>query len=452
MRTTTAILALVVLGALVAAPSHARADDGEVDAARRLRRTPVVGAVERAAPSVVAIGTTQLVRVPRFWEWDFVVQERPGALGSGVIVHPDGYVITNAHVINQAAKIAVKLTGLGDETEIPAALVAVDLAHDLALLKLEREGPYPAAAFGRSDDLMVGETAIAMGNPFGLGRTVTVGVVSAIDRDIKIRDQVFEGLIQTDAAVNHGNSGGALMNIAGEWIGVNSAIYSLSGGSDGISFAIPISTVRSFLASALRPLRIVGRWLGVEFGEKPDGTVVVETVYRVGPAAEAGLASGAVVVGDDGEPLRDIVELTYAVLDAAKGAGYALRIVDGAGGAPRTVNVAFAELPTRKLSWESLGILCVEITPAITEQTGYREDSGVLVQAVRENGPAARLGLRKADLLVGLGDYPLRTQDDLLVLLEKMNPGDPVDVHLVRPERSRFGVRLERWKARLVAD
>jgi serine protease Do len=448
VRKSTAILALTALITLITSPATARAEDESPE--RRLRRTPIVVAVEKAAPSVVSIGTTRLVRVPRFWEWDFVVKERPGALGSGVIVHPSGYVITNAHVINQAAQIAVKLTGMGEETEIPASLVAVDLEHDLALLQMTKEGPYPAAAFGSSDDLMVGETAIAMGNPFGLGRTVTVGVISALDRDIHVRDQVFDGLIQTDAAVNQGNSGGALLNLDGEWIGVNSAIYSLSGGSDGISFAIPVRTVRTFLAQALRPRRIVGKWLGVEFAEREDGTVVISTVYPVGPAADAGLEPTTVVLGRDSRPHRDIVKLTYEVLAAAEKGSYALQVA--AGERSRRVDIAFAEPPTRELSWARLGVTCMEVTPAITEKTGHREGSGVLVKTVREGSPAARLGLRESDLLVAFGDHPLRSQDDLLVLLERMNTGDPVDVHLVRPERTRFGIRLERWKARLVAD
>lgn len=439
---------LILIAAAAGVPCVARAGDG--DSGRQRRRTPVVEAVEKAAPAVVSVGTTRLVRVPRFWEWDFVVQERPGALGSGVIVHPAGYVVTNAHVINQAAQISVKLTGLGEEREIPASLVAVDLQHDLALLQLQEGDPYPSAAFGSSEDLMVGETAIAMGNPFGLGRTVTVGVISALNRDIKVRDQVFEGLIQTDAAVNQGNSGGALLNIAGEWIGVNSAIYSLSGGSDGISFAIPIRTVRSFLVEALRPRRIVGKWLGVEFAEREDGVVVISTVYPVGPAADADLQPGSLVLDAAGKPHRDIVRLTYDVLAAADHGTHVLQLQQD--GETRRVEIPFAALPTDRLAWERLGLRCVEVTPEVTEKTGYREGSGVLVSEVRDGGPAARLGLREADLLVGLGDNALRTQDDLLVLMERLEPGDQVDVHLVRPERSRFGVRLERWKARLVAD
>jgi serine protease Do len=315
MQPTRRLVISTLLGVTLAAlgAAHvAHADPGDQDEARgrAARRTPVVEAVERAAPSVVSIGTTRLVRSGRWWDWDFLQQrEVPGALGSGVIVHPRGYVVTNAHVIHQAEQIAVKLTGRGDKKEIPAELVAFDIDNDLALLKLEPAGgPYPAARFGRADDLMVGETIIAMGSPFGLGRTVTTGVVSALERDISIRDQVFENLIQTDAAVNQGNSGGALLNILGEWIGVNSAIYSLSGGSDGISFAIPIETVRTFLVSALRPRRQSANWIGVELREREGGGVEIGTVYAVGPGAKAGLRAGSRIISVGGRPADDPVE------------------------------------------------------------------------------------------------------------------------------------------------
>jgi len=440
-----AALALVLLST-----SGTRAgDDDRPDPA--LRRTPVVNAVERASPSVVSIGTTEFVRVPRFWEWDVVVRERQGALGSGVIVHPRGYVVTNAHVINKAAKIAVKLTGLGKEEELPTTLIAVDLGHDLALLRIDAEGPYPIAKLGRSDDLMVGETAIAMGNPFGLGRTVTVGVISALNRELRIEDQLFEGLIQTDAAVNQGNSGGALLNILGEWVGVNSAIYSLSGGSDGISFAIPIETVRAFLVEAMRPRRVVRRWLGMEFDESENGDVVVGTVYRVGPAAEAGVKEGSTVLDAEGRPWRDLLALTYAVLDSARGGTYELRLRDG--DRMRSTAIPFSELPTRELAWARIGVEAADVTPEITERTGFPEASGVLVTAIREGSAAARMGFRMGDLLMSFDNVRIRTQDDLLVLLETIRPGDPVDIHLARPKRTRHGrVVHETWKARLVAD
>jgi len=253
----------------------------------------------------------------RYWDWEFLAprtgeQEQHG-LGSGVIVHPSGYVVTNAHVINQADQILVKLTGSREsEPDIPATLIAADLGHDLALLRLEKPGPYPYVEFGRSDDLMLGETVIAIGNPFGLGRTVTTGIVSALDRTLDVRDAKFSGLIQTDAAVNRGNSGGPLLNIQGQWIGVNSAIYSPSGGSDGISFAIPVDAVRRFVVESLRPARVAGSWLGMKFGEREGGAVYVERVWPSSPAGEAGIVAGSRV-----RAAPDRLRTCFDVLDAA---------------------------------------------------------------------------------------------------------------------------------------
>ncbi len=445
-------LTSLALGLVCLAAAPVRADDGadEKRRKREMRRTPVVTAVEHSAPSVVSIGTTRLMRVRRFWEWDFIVQERPGALGSGVIVHPRGYVITNAHVINQAAQIAVKLTGMGDDREIPAELLAVDLEHDLALLRMSEPGPYPVADFGSSDDLMVGETVIALGSPFGLGRTVTTGVISALKRDVRIRDQSFEGLIQTDAAVNQGNSGGALLNIVGELIGVNSAIFSLSGGYDGISFAIPVATVREFLVEAMRPRRIAGRWLGVEFEEGPGGRLQIGTVYPVSPAAKLELERGMLVTDADGKPRRDLVTLTFEVLDAVESGAYELytRRADGT----KKTSIPFDALPTHKLAWERLGLTLLEVTPDITEKTGYRERAGLVVQKVRADSPAARVGFERGDLITHMDESALRSLEDVLVGVQLTPAGEALEMQFVRPQRTKSGVSYERWKARLVTD
>lgn len=453
LPTTTLATALGLALAVLGPVTETHADPGDEEAARRraARRTPVVEAVERAAPAVVSIGTTRLVRAGRWWDWEFLQQkEVPGALGSGVIVHPRGYVVTNAHVIHQAEAIAVKLTGLGQEQEIPADLIAFDLDNDLALLKLTDDGPYPAARFGRTDDLMVGETIIAMGSPFGLGRTVTTGVVSGTDRDIRIRDQVFEDLIQTDAAVNQGNSGGALLNILGEWIGVNSAIYSLSGGSDGISFAIPIETVRTFLVSALRPRRQSNRWAGIELRERAGGGVELGTVFAVGPGARAGLRAGSRVVAIGGQAADDPVDAAFALLDETSRGSVRLRVADA--GRARDVVLPLEELPTERLAWRHLGIRCAEVDRRISEKTGYREGSGVIITEVREGSGAARTGLARGDLLLALGRSRLRSLEDLLILVQTISKGDLIDVKLLRPERVFGGVRYQTRKARLAID
>jgi S1-C subfamily serine protease len=452
MRTTVS-LALVTLLAAALGSRAAAADAADRPAPKANRRTPVVEAVEKAAPAVVSVGTTKIVKV-RYWDWDFLAprtgsQEEHG-LGSGVIVHPSGYVVTNAHVINQADQILVKLTGAREsEPEVPATLVAADLEHDLALLRLDKPGPYPYVAFGRSDDLMLGETVIAIGNPFGLGRTVTTGIVSALDRTIHVRDTEFKGLIQTDAAVNRGNSGGPLLNIDGEWIGVNSAIYSLSGGADGISFAVPVGDVRRFLVEALRGARFNGRWLGARFAELPDGRVAVERVFPSSPAAEAGLAPGDVV--GNGDALR----VCFDLLDAERGGAVTLPVAGKAG--RRDVKLAFAAPPTDSIAWSRLGFRVGEIDAARAEETGFPPGAGLVVLEVRDGGPAQRVGLERGDLLQSLGGVRLATPDDLLNVLLDAEKGAARDVRLLRRTRKQFGPSSwstsdDVWRARLVLD
>lgn len=453
-RPNLRIPALLALTAAAVLPSVARADgDPAADARRRLRRTPIVEAVEKARPSVVSIGTNQLVR-RRFVFWGDERQTAivPGGLGSGVIMHPRGYVITNLHVINQAYEIFVKLTGMGDdETEIPAKLVAVDQRHDLALLRMVPEGPYPAASMGRTDDLMVGETVIAMGNPYGIGQTVTTGVVSALDRTINIGGQEFAGLVQTDAAVNRGNSGGALLNILGDWVGVNSAIYSPSGGSDGISFAIPIETVRDFLADQLRPRRVSDSWLGIEFGRNEDGEPGIVTVFPVGPAARLDIPSQARIVAVDGVEVAELYELRLAVLDALPRGRVRLRVQSADG--EKDFEVPFEALPTDRLLWSRLGLKVEAVRPPAAETEGYREGTGVVVADVRVGGPAERIGLRKGDLLSKLGPRPVASLDDVLLVVQYLNQGQTVPVGLGRQKRNRFnGVYLEEMEGSLVVE
>lgn len=424
---------------------------------RALRRTPVVEAVEKASPAVVLIGTKELVPV-RYFDWDFLElrqknEERKG-LGSGVIVHPSGLVVTNAHVINRADQVVVRLTGVAkDAPEIPATILAVDLAHDLALVRLDRPGPYPTVTIGRADDLMPGESVIAIGSPFGFGSTVSTGIVSALDRSIDIRDRRFEGLIQTDAAVNQGNSGGALLNILGEWIGVNSAIYSLSGGADGISFAIPIETVNAFLSRSVQSGRVLGQWLGLDVATDDTGAVRVAAVYPVGPAADAKVPEGARIVEIGGRSLAagaGLGDATLAVVDASKNGAVDLTLETADG--RRRIRVPFAAPPTERLAWQRLGIRATEVTPDVRAKTNYPAGSGILVTEVRDGSPAARVGLQPGDLLVAFGEQALTVEEDLLGFVQTAPKNEVTQVTLVRPERTRFGMRLERYKAKLQVE
>jgi serine protease Do len=453
------VAAVTAAGLVAARGTPPSAVAGEEDAPatkRQLRRNAVVEAVERSAPSVVSVGTTRIIPV-RYFDWA-AFRERQGqqeqrGLGSGVIIHSSGLVVTNAHVINQADQVVVRLTGLdaSTEEEIPATILSTDLTHDLALLRLEKPGPYAAATFGRSDDLMPGETVIAIGSPVGLGRTVTTGIVSALNRSMTIEQQTFEGLIQTDAAVNRGNSGGALLNILGEWIGVNSAIASLSnGGSDGISFAIPMETVKSFLSRSIQTGRVTGKWAGLEFSDDPKGGVRVETLFPIGPAIRAGLRQGQRVTRVDGRASTDAALATLAMLDAAPRGRVELTIESAEG--TKQVTVPLETPPTERLSWERIGVKADEVTPEVREQTGYPVGSGIVVREVREGGPGARVGLQPGDLLVTLGTQTLRSSEDLLEALQWSDKGTAVPVGLFRPVRTRFGVQAERWKAKLVIE
>ena len=443
MRTLTACALATV------AAASAVADDAAPPAPNNPRRTPVVVAVEKAAPAVVSVGTTKIVKV-RYFDWDFLqktaAQEQHG-LGSGVIVHPAGYVITNAHVINQADQILVKLTGAREkEPEIPATLIAADIEHDLALLRLEKPGPYPYVDFGRSDDLMLGETVIAIGNPFGLGRTVTTGIISALDRTLDVRDAKFTGLIQTDAAVNHGNSGGPLVNVNGDWIGVNSAIYSLSGGADGISFAIPVDTVRKSLVAATFSARFAGVWLGLRFGTGADGRIVVDRVFPGGPAEKAGVTAGT-VVASAGDPLR----FAFDLVDAARTGVFRFKAADGAGG-ERSVALAFERPPTEDLAWQRLGLKVAAVDDDVSERAGFDAGSGLVVLEVKDGGPAGRVGLARGDLVTFIGTHRLQSLDDLLTVVLASEKGETAELRLLRWTASPFGKSRDGWKARIVLE
>lgn len=454
-------LLVPVLAACAAAlaPAPARADgeapaEAGAAARREIRRTPIVEAVEKAAPSVVSIGTTR-VHAIRYFDWatlrDRVGQQEQKGLGSGVIVHPSGLVVTNAHVINQADQVVVRLTGLdpATEAEIPATVVATDLAHDLALVRMEKPGPYPAATFGRSDDLMPGETVIAIGSPVGLGRTVSTGIVSALGRSVTIEQSSFEGLIQTDAAVNRGNSGGALLNILGEWIGVNSAIASLSGGSDGISFAIPIATVETFLSRAVQTGRVTGVWAGLEFEDDGRGNVTVARVFAAGPATRVGVRRGMRVVDVDGLRVASGSQATLALLESARRGKVVLRVETPQG--PKRIEVPLVAPPTDSLAWLRLGLRAVEVTPEVAEQTRFRVGAGIVVTEVRDGGPAARIGLQPGDLLLTMGAETVRAGEDVLLALQAVEPGAAVPVTVARWARNRMGGAHQR-ELTLVAE
>jgi len=302
-------------------------DVGGLERSELVSATSLSAAARLASPAVVSINTSMAAphnphaNDPwfRFFFGDQAQRSPQTGLGSGVIVSPAGYLLTNHHVIDGADAIEVQLS---DGRHASAQVIGTDPDTDLAVLKIDLPD-LPVILLGDSDRLQVGDVLLAIGNPFGVGQTVTSGIVSALGRN-QLGLNTFENFIQTDAAINPGNSGGALVDIHGHLMGINTAIFSRSGGSMGIGFAIPTSTARFVLESIVRDGSVTRGWLGVEpqqldrelaqhFGVNTTQGVVITGVLQNGPAASAGLRPGDVITHIAGQPIRDVAGLLAAV-------------------------------------------------------------------------------------------------------------------------------------------
>jgi len=296
-------------------------------------------AAQAASSAVVSINTSKAVRRNPHsndpW-FRFFYGEQPdepqSGLGSGVIVSPAGYILTNNHVVEGADDIEVVLN---DGRAARAKVIGTDPDTDLAVLKIELD-KLPVIVLGNADNLQVGDQVLAIGNPFGVGQTVTSGIVSALGRS-ELGINTFENFIQTDAAINPGNSGGALVDTQGHLLGINTAIYSRSGGSMGIGFAIPVSTAKMVLESIVAEGQVTRGWIGVEpnpispemaetFGTKATQGVVITGVLQNGPAATAGIRPGDVVVKVAGQTVQSVPDLLSAVAALKPGKAYAFEI------------------------------------------------------------------------------------------------------------------------------
>jgi Do/DeqQ family serine protease len=317
--------------ALIQAPSSAAG----VAPAGSLR-----GAAQAASAAVVSINTSKAVRRGphsndpwfKFFYGDQPDEPQAG-LGSGVIVSPSGYILTNNHVVEGADDIEVVLN---DGRMARAKIIGTDPESDLAVLKIELD-KLPVIVLGDADSLQVGDQVLAIGNPFGVGQTVTSGIVSALGRS-ELGINTFENFIQTDAAINPGNSGGALVDTQGHLLGINTAIYSRSGGSMGIGFAIPVTTAKMVLESIVTDGQVTRGWIGVEpnpltpelaetFGTKATQGVVITGVLQNGPAATAGVRPGDVVVKVANQSIGSVPELLSAVAALKPGQAYALEVL-----------------------------------------------------------------------------------------------------------------------------
>lgn len=309
----------------VVAIFEAPGDNGAEGGAATIAPGSYAPAAQRSMPAVVHIFTSKEVRTQRHPLFDDPIfrhffgerpdtspRQRAAGLGSGVIVSPDGFVLTNNHVIEAADEIEV---ALNDGRKFPARLVGRDPETDLAVLKLQTDAQFPVITFAQPDSLKVGDVVLAIGNPFGVGQTVTMGIISALGRT-QLGINTFENYIQTDAAINPGNSGGALVDSTGNLVGINTAIYSRSGGSLGIGFAIPVSLARNVLEQIVTTGQVTRGWVGVEiqeitpelaesFGFTDPSGALIAGVLRGSPAERAGIRPGDVLIGVDGRNVRD---------------------------------------------------------------------------------------------------------------------------------------------------
>ncbi|HWA30962.1 MAG TPA: Do family serine endopeptidase [Rhizomicrobium sp.] len=401
----------------------------------QLSFAPVVKKVAPAVVNVYARAVVQQQVNPMFADPMFqrffgitpqMRQRVEQSLGSGVIVRADGLILTNNHVIQGGQEIVV---ALADKREFKAKVVQADARLDLALLKVDTKGEkLPTVAFGDSDKVQVGDLVLAIGDPFGVGQTVTMGIVSAQARTQSTSsDAVY---IQTDAAINPGNSGGALVTTDGKLVGINSSIFSNSGGNIGIGFAIPSNLARRFVEGAGNGGTFQMAWFGGE-GQavsssiassvglpKPEG-VILKSVYPNGPAAKAGLKVGDVVLAVDGYPVDDMQSLNYRVTTHKPGDGPSFKVFSD--GKYRDVTVVLAAPPETPRDAAVIGgrtpltgAKVENLSPAVALDLNMDADaSGVVITAVAPGTPASGYGFRPGDILRGLNGKEIHTVAEL---------------------------------------
>ena len=345
------------------------------------------------------------------------------SLGSGVIVSADGLVVTNTHVVKARGETEIRIA-LSDKREFDAKVIAQDDKTDIAVLKLENgDGKFPFLEFEDSDSLEVGDMVLAIGNPFGVGQTVTSGIISALARsDVGVSDaQVF---IQTDAAINPGNSGGALGDMNGRLVGINTMIFSKSGGSVGIGFAIPSNLVKVYAESALSGRKVERPWLGAKLEavtrEIAEGLgltrvagAVVTRVSDKGPAANAGIEPGDVIMSVDGVEVTDARAVFYRL--TTKGVGQTVKLSIIRKGKPVEIDIALVAPPAagkddvKNLSGQHPldGARVSNILPALADEMGLDQTDGVVVLSIRNGSIAQNLGFRPGDIIVEIAGVPI---------------------------------------------
>jgi serine protease Do len=436
------IIRAIAIAAAISAPSATLAAGGTpnelVPQSMMQMQLSFAPVVKKVAPAVVNVYARSVVQQqvnplfadPMFQRFFGITpqmrQRVEQSLGSGVIVRSDGLILTNNHVIQGGQEIVV---ALADKREFKAKVVQADARLDLALLKVDTKGEkLPTVAFGDSDKAQVGDIVLAIGDPFGVGQTVTMGIVSALARTQSASsDAVY---IQTDAAINPGNSGGALVTSDGRLLGINSSIYSNSGGNIGIGFAIPSNLAKRFVEGAGNGGTFQMAWFGGE-GQpvtssiassiglsKPEG-VILKSIYPGGPAAKAGLKVGDVVMGIDGYPVDDMQSLNYRVTTHKPGDGPSFKVFSD--GKYRDVTVVLAAPPSRPKGTTVIGgrtpltgAKVENLSPAVAINLGMDENAdGVVVTGIAPGTPSAGYGFRPGDIVRTVNGKEIHTVEEL---------------------------------------
>jgi Do/DeqQ family serine protease len=444
---------LTGLVALFLAVAPAAAQSTLVPTSRELIHLSFAPVVKKAAPAVVNVFSRRVVHAAqgpgtlfndpffrRFFgnrlPFDVPRERIERTLGSGVILDPAGFIVTNRHVIAGADQVVVELA---DRREFDAKIVLSDPHADLAVLKIDPHGQkLPVLQMGDSDKLEVGDLVLAIGNPFGIGQTVTSGIVSALARSLGAND--FRSFIQTDAAINPGNSGGALVDLDGDLVGINTAIFSQSGGSVGIGFAIPVNLVRAELEAAKHGTKVIRPWLGAsgqsvtpELAQglglpRPEG-VLIKDVAAESPAARAGLRVGDVVLAVDGHEVDDPDGLRFRIATLTPGATVRLKVWRrGAVSELAAAVAAPPEVPPRdptRLGGRNplSGAAVANLNPADAEELGLDSTArGVIVTGLAEGGIAEQLGIEPGDVIVSLNQNQVESVAQLRRLLAQTPP------------------------------
>ncbi len=425
------------------------------DARKRLRETPVVKVFKDASPAVVNIRVKgeRIESNPFFSSpfgnmfpdmGGFNVRREFQSLGTGFVIDAKGHVLTNAHVIEKANEIFVKLV---DDREFPAELVGADADRDLAVLKVDAPMKLPTISLGRSDDLLIGEPVIAIGNPFGLSHTLSTGVISATGRTVQAQDKAYYNFLQTDAPINPGNSGGPLLNILGEVIGINTAIYSEG---QGIGFAIPIDDARRVFEDLIAFGQVIEPWVGMQPQELTpdlaealgyDGKgVLIVGVNKGSPADAAGLKPKDIVTAISNRPVKNLNDFTAAIRSLTVNDVASVTVMRNK--AQLKYNLKMVVLPPEEvgnLFAERTGLRFEEVPAGVKKRNPGL--TGAVVKSVTKGSVADQIGFQKGDLVFRVNNRPVKDLKALYELLRSSLNRNSVYVHGARGA-TRFGVVL----------